>query len=158
MPRPTSEPIGLQTSRTAKVLSRAFDDALATAGGSLPVWLVLVALKGRQFDAQRELAEAVGIEGPTLTHHLNRMEAAGLVTRTRDPENRRLHRVALTPDGHALFDRLRRAAGDFDRRLRRGMTDAEVVVLRGLLERLHDNATTTTSAPTSAAEPARVTR
>jgi MarR family transcriptional regulator for hemolysin len=148
MPRPLSDPIGLQTSRTAKALSRAFDDALVAAGGSLPVWLVLVALKGRQFDAQRELAGAVGIEGPTLTHHLNRMEAAGLVTRTRDPENRRVHRVALTAEGDAMFDQLRRAAGNFDRRLRRGMTDDEVVVLRGLLERLRRNATTPTPAAT----------
>ena len=34
---------------------------------------------------QRQLAEAVGIEGPTLTHHLNRMEAAGLANRPGTP-------------------------------------------------------------------------
>ena len=42
---PVAEPIGLQVTRTAKLLSRAFDDALAEAGGSLPVWLVLVSVK-----------------------------------------------------------------------------------------------------------------
>ena len=70
------EPIGLLLSRTAKAVSRAFDDALTQAGGSLPDWLVLVSLEGQAHGAQRELADAVGIEGPTLTHHLNRMEAA----------------------------------------------------------------------------------
>src|ERR1700737_4792305 len=95
---PTTEPIGLQVSRTAKVLSRAFDDALVEVGGSLPVWLILVSLKAQRHCMQRQLAEAVGIEGPTLTHHLNRMEAAGLVTRRRDSENRRIHRVELTDE------------------------------------------------------------
>ena len=98
---PVAEPIGLQVTRTAKLLSRAFDDALAEAGGSLPVWLVLVSVKGQTQAMQRELAETVGIEGPTLTHHLNRMEAAGLLTRRRDPGNRRVHRVELTSDGEA---------------------------------------------------------
>ena len=106
MDEPTTEPIGLQLTRTAKAVSRAFDDALAEVGGSLPTWLVLVSLKSRTHGAQRELAAAVGIEGPTLTHHLNRMEASGLVTRRRDPANRRVHRVELTEAGEATFARL----------------------------------------------------
>src|SRR5947208_3039957 len=133
---PLEEPIGLEVTRTAKVLSRAFDDALAGAGGSLSTWLVLVSLKGRTHGAQRELADAVGIEGPTLTHHLNRMEAAGLVTRTRDPENRRVHRVELTADGDALFVRLLAAVSEFDRQLRGGLSESEIAALKGMLDRL----------------------
>ena len=125
MARPTTEPLGLQLTRTAKVVSRAFDDALVEAGGSLPTWLVLVSLKGQRHGMQRELAEAVGIEGPTLTHHLNRMEAAGLVTRSRDPENRRIHRVELTDEGEAAFQRLRHAVVAFDRRLQSGVTEEQ---------------------------------
>jgi MarR family transcriptional regulator, transcriptional regulator for hemolysin len=140
MPRPLIEPLGRHLTRTAKIVSRAFDDALTQAGGSLPVWLVLVSLQAPRHTMQRELAEAVGIEGPTLTHHLNRMEADGLVTRTRDPENRRVHRVALTHAGDAAFERLRDVAAAFDRRLRRGMTDAEEATLRELLGRVHVNA------------------
>jgi MarR family transcriptional regulator, transcriptional regulator for hemolysin len=60
MGEPTTEPIGLQLTRTAKAVSRAFDDALAEVGGSLPMWLVLVSLKSRRHGAQRELAAAVG--------------------------------------------------------------------------------------------------
>ena len=47
MSRPARLPIGLHLAQVAKVVSRAFDDALAEAGGSLPVWLVLISLKGR---------------------------------------------------------------------------------------------------------------
>ncbi len=81
MPRPTRSPIGLTLTRISKSVSRAFDAALAEAGGSTPTWLVLIAVKTRAMGNQRELAESIGIKGATLTHHLNAMEADGLLTR-----------------------------------------------------------------------------
>ena len=54
------------------------------------MWLVLLNLKTRRLANQRELAEAVGIREATLTHHLNAMEAGGLITRRRDTANRRI--------------------------------------------------------------------
>ena len=125
--------------RVSRTVSRAFDDALAEAGGSLPVWLVLISLKSSQLASQRELAEAVGVQGATLTHHLNAMESAGLVTRRRDPANRRLHLVELTPAGDELFFRLRGAATAFDQRLRTGFSDTEASQLETFLARLRDN-------------------
>jgi MarR family transcriptional regulator for hemolysin len=129
----------MKLARTAKAIGRAFDDALAAAGGSLPIWLVMLSLKTRQLGNQRQLAEAVGIEGATLTHHLNAMEANGLVTRRRDPDNRRVQRVELTEVGETLFLRLRSAAVAFDQRLRAGVSDADFAVLDQLLDRLEAN-------------------
>jgi MarR family transcriptional regulator for hemolysin len=139
MPRPARQPLGLHLTRVSRTISRAFDDALAEAGGSLPVWLVLISLKRAEPASQRELAEAVGIQEATLTHHLNTMESAGLVTRRRDPANRRLHLVEVTPAGDALFLRLRDAAMAFDQRLRTGLSATEAGQLEDLLTRLRDN-------------------
>jgi MarR family transcriptional regulator, transcriptional regulator for hemolysin len=138
---PERHPIGLHLARVAKVVSRAFDDALAQAGGTLPMWLVLISLKSRQAASQRQLAATVGIQGATLTHHLNAMESAGLVTRRRDPANRRNHVVELTADGHALFFRLRDAATAFDQRLRSGFSERDLGQIESLLTRLRDNVT-----------------
>jgi MarR family transcriptional regulator, transcriptional regulator for hemolysin len=139
MGRPAREPLGLHLTRVSRTVSRAFDDALAEAGGSLPVWLVLISLKRGHLASQRELADAVGIQGATLSHHLNAMESAGLVTRRRDPRNRRLHVVELTPDGDALFLRLREVAFAFDQRLRTGLASQDVDQLEALLARLREN-------------------
>jgi len=139
MYRPAREPLGLHLTKVSRIVSRAFDDALAAAGGSLPVWLVLISLKSGQPASQRKLADAVGIQGATLTHHLNALESAGLVTRRRDPENRRLHLVELTPDGDALFLRMRDAALAFDERLRRGLSERDADQLATLLTRLREN-------------------
>ena len=137
--RPARPPIGLELARAARTVSRAFDEALAQAGGSLPIWLILLNLKTRQVSSQRELAEAVGVREATLTHHLNALDTRGLVTRTRDPANRRVHVVELTPAGEAAFLRLRDAAAAFDRRLRDGLTDADLDTLAGLLTHLTAN-------------------
>jgi MarR family transcriptional regulator, transcriptional regulator for hemolysin len=139
VPPPAGPPIGLHLTRTARVVSRAFDDVLAAGGGSVPVWLVLLALKTQRLANQRRLAEAIGIQGATLTHHLNAMEADGLVTRRRDPTNRRVHLVEFTEAGDALFQRLRAAAIAFDRQLRAGLVDDDVATLARLLDRLRDN-------------------
>jgi MarR family transcriptional regulator, transcriptional regulator for hemolysin len=137
---PTSEPIGLLLTRTAKTLGRAFDDALAERGGSLASWVVLTSLAGGLHRSQRSIAADVGVEGPTLAHHLNRMELDGLVTRQRDPQNRRAHQVALTESGRTAFRSLLGAVMAFDEQLRADFTDAELWTLRRLLHRLAANA------------------
>jgi MarR family transcriptional regulator for hemolysin len=138
---PTIEPIGQHLTRAAKAVSRAFDAALAAHGCSHPVWLILLALQARRHGAQRELADAVGIEGPTLTHHLNRLEAAGLVVRARDPQNRRVHRVDLTPAGQAWFHEMLETVVAFDARLRAGLSDEDMAAAHALLDRLQANVT-----------------
>ena len=75
----------------------------------------------------------------TLTHHLNAMEKDGLLTRRRDPSNRRIHIVETSDAGDTLFLRLRDAAIDFDRRLRQGIDQPGLMQLSELLERLADN-------------------
>ncbi|GGT46435.1 MarR family winged helix-turn-helix transcriptional regulator [Nonomuraea spiralis] len=137
--RPSGPPIGLRLSGTARQVSRAFDDALAQAGGSTPAWQVLVSLKSRKLGNQRELAEAMGIQGATLTHHLNTMERDGLLTRRRDPDNRRVHVVELTEEGERLFHRLREVVTAFDRQLRAGLGEEELAAFERVLARLLEN-------------------
>jgi MarR family transcriptional regulator, transcriptional regulator for hemolysin len=137
---PAEVPIGALVDSTAKLLSRQFDAALAAMGGSRSTWLVLQALKAAGRRTQGELAEAMGIRQPTLSHHLDALERNGLIRRERTADNRRVQHVTVTEAGEALFLRLRRAAGAFDGRLRAGLDDAEVAELRRLLAHLAENA------------------
>ena len=119
---PARQPIGLHLAQVAKVVSRAFDDALAQAGGSLPIWLVLISLKS---------APLIPLTSPS----------AGLVTRRRDPRNRRIHVVELTGAGDTLFFRLRDTASAFDQRLRHGLSEQALSEIEDLLTRLRANVT-----------------
>jgi MarR family transcriptional regulator for hemolysin len=125
--------------RTAKALARALDDALGAAGGSTATWQVLRAVRGSEARTQAELADVVGVRQPTLTHHLDGLERAGLVTRWRDPDNRRVQRVLLTAAGDDLFVRLRRAAAAFEGRLTAGLEDGDLATLRRLLATLAED-------------------
>jgi MarR family transcriptional regulator, transcriptional regulator for hemolysin len=137
--RPTQEPIGRELARTAKLVGQQFDAVLAAEGGSQAAWMVLISLKTHPGANQREVAEAAGIQGATLTHHLNSMEAEGLVTRQRDPANRRVHVLELTEEGEVLFERLAKAAIGFDRRLCAGISDRDLATARDVFAKLREN-------------------
>jgi MarR family transcriptional regulator for hemolysin len=136
MARPRETPIGLQLATTAKAVGRAFNDALVEVGGSLPTWLVLRSLKAGQPETQLELARQIGIEGPTLTRHLDGLERDGLIRRRRAAGDRRAVRVEVTAAGDTLHDELLKAVIAFDRQLTAGMSEQELSRLRQSLERL----------------------
>src|SRR3954453_17434726 len=99
-------PIGVLVTSTAKLLSREFDAALAAVGGSRSTWLVLQSFKSAGHRTQGDLAGAMGIRQPPLSHHLDALERDGLVRRERTADNRRVHHVTVTEAGEALFVRL----------------------------------------------------
>ena len=137
--RPGGQPIGLRLNAVARQASRAFDEALAEAGGTRPIWLALLALKMGSARSQQQLADEIGIRGATLTHHLAAMEERGLVTRQREPGDRRNQVVRLTPRGEDLFDRMRSTAQAFDARLRTGITQEQARVFDVVLSQIADN-------------------
>ncbi len=137
--RPSGPPIGLQLTRTAKAVGRAFSDALAEVGSSVPTWLILSSLQGETWQTQRQLANALEIEGPTLTRHLDGLEQAGLVVRRRDATDRRAVRVELTAAGRTRHAELLQAVIAFNRRLRSPLSDEEAAELGRLLAKLAES-------------------
>jgi MarR family transcriptional regulator, transcriptional regulator for hemolysin len=133
---PVVPPIGLRLARTARVVTQAFERAMAEAGGSASTWQVLLLVRSEQWGTQARIADAMGISGATLTHHLNALEARGLVRRWREASNRRVQRTALTPAGEELFGRLRQVATRHDERLRSQLTNDQTVLLAELLDTL----------------------
>jgi MarR family transcriptional regulator for hemolysin len=132
-------PIGRQLHYVAHQAQQAFNAALVTAGGTLPMWLILLAVKRQGAHTQHELARLVGIKGATLTHHLDGLERDGLVTRTRSTDDRRALRVGLTPAGEQRFDALHAAALEYDRRLSAGVTEDALDVFRDVLNQFAAN-------------------
>ncbi len=137
--RPNGPPLGLLLANTSKAVGRAFNTSLAESGGSIPIWLILNALKSELRRTQLDLARAVGIEGPTLTRHLDGMEQAGLVRRQRGTLDRRAVQVELTRAGHALHSRLLKTVISFNQKLRTGLSGDEEETLRSVLARLLEN-------------------
>jgi MarR family transcriptional regulator for hemolysin len=78
-------------------------DAVAQGHGLSDATALPLVMIGRLDGAPRQtaLAEAVGIEGPSLVRLLDQLAAAGLVRRAEDPSDRRAKVLSLTPAGEA---------------------------------------------------------
>jgi DNA-binding MarR family transcriptional regulator len=89
--------------------------------------------------SQRELAERIGVEPPTVTRMLQRLELAGIVERRPDKHDARVVRVCLSAHGRALQPPAEEVWNIIEARTISGLSDAEVEQLRALLTRVLDN-------------------
>lgn len=107
----------------------AMDQALAPLDLTHAQYVLLASLSGMERSgtrpSQRELADFTGLEALYVSKLARSLEAAGLVRRTRDAEDTRVVRLALTDAGHAavrpaidavqvLLDRLLTPLGGLD--------------------------------------------
>ncbi|UDF05235.1 MarR family winged helix-turn-helix transcriptional regulator [Asticcacaulis sp. AND118] len=83
-------------------IQRIYKPLLDELGLTYPQYLVLNVLWRADGQTVGAVAEALALESSTLTPMLKRLEAAGLVTRTRNPQSERQVLLTLTPDGRAL--------------------------------------------------------
>jgi MarR family transcriptional regulator, transcriptional regulator for hemolysin len=138
---PNKESFGRLLVLTAKAAREVLDARLQSMGASHAAWLVLHALIQHHAEgsSQRALAEHLRIEGPTMTRHLDRLEAGGLIERRPDPQDRRNTLVYSTPEGKRTLQRLtsvmETAQGDF----LEGLTPDEMDTLTRLMQRVRDN-------------------
>jgi MarR family transcriptional regulator, organic hydroperoxide resistance regulator len=90
---------------------------------------------------QANLAAALGVEPPTVTKMLQRMENAGLVDRRPDKNDRRAIRVHLTPKGRRLKSKVDKLWVELQDRTVEGLSDRQQSSLRSLLNSLETNLT-----------------
>lgn len=87
--------------------NRVYKPLLEPLKLTYPQYLVMVALWAKDRQTVGSLCEGLFLESNTLTPLLKRLEAAGYVTRQRDPDDERQVRIALTRTGAALKARTR---------------------------------------------------
>jgi MarR family transcriptional regulator, organic hydroperoxide resistance regulator len=88
---------------------------------------------------QADLAESLGVEPPTVTKMLQRMEHADLVDRRPDATDRRAIRVHLTPKGRRLKGKVEKLWAELEHRTLDGLSDRQQSSLRSLLNTLEGN-------------------
>jgi DNA-binding MarR family transcriptional regulator len=86
-------------------IQRVYKPLLDGLGLTYPQYLVLNVLWREDGQTVGGIAEKLALEPSTLTPLLKRLEAAGFVTRARNPDNERQVFVALTDSGRALRSR-----------------------------------------------------
>jgi DNA-binding MarR family transcriptional regulator len=98
----------LSVVRTSTALTDAMEDLLKPYGLSATQYNVLRILRGSGVDGlcRNELRDRMLTRMPDMTRLLDRMEEAGLVTRSRERDDRRLVLSRITDKGRRLLDEL----------------------------------------------------
>jgi DNA-binding MarR family transcriptional regulator len=144
LPEIPGDPLALERqvcfalSIAARSVLSIYRPILEPMGLTHPQYLVMLALWGQSPLAVKELIDMLQLDGPTLSPMLKRLEAGGLVTRTRDPRDERQLRVDLTDSGRALRQQALNVPPTVVAKL--GMSLGELEELRGGLEILNSAA------------------
>lgn len=122
----------------SRAMTSCYRPLLDALGLTYPQYLVLLVLWERGDTPVTGIGQALQLETGTLSPLLKRLEAIGLVTRTRQSGDERSVLVALTPQGRAL--EAETAAVQNQVGVATGMSRAEIddlrTVLHGLTRRL----------------------
>jgi DNA-binding MarR family transcriptional regulator len=102
---------------TSREVVRLYRPSLEPLGLTHPQYLVLLALWERSPLRLREIADRLYLEPATVSPLVGRLEAAGLVTRSRNAGDERAVDIALTEDGVALRRRALAVPGEVVGRL-----------------------------------------
>ncbi len=100
---------------------------LEPLGLTHPQYLVMLALWERSPRTVRDIGAALLLEPATLSPLLKRLEAAGLLTRARNPDDERALAVDLTDAGRALRARAELVPAQIVDRLGLGLAELESI-------------------------------
>jgi DNA-binding MarR family transcriptional regulator len=123
----------------------AYVSANADPTGLARDFAVLASLADQKVPSQQELAERLEINRTIMVKLIDRLQASGYVTRTRNPDNRRSYVLSLTDAGHDALTRMQPAVLERDTILTTGLTADERERLGDLLRAVLGSPERTTS-------------
>ncbi|MBP0615417.1 MarR family transcriptional regulator [Jiella sp. KSK16Y-1] len=142
MPPLTGTSLGFLVADASRLIRRRFEQKSRDIDMTSAQMRIIARLCRTEGISQAGLAALVDLEPMTLCRHIDRMEAAGLVVREQDPNDRRARKLYTTDKARALIEPLRVVAGEiFDEAQtglspeeREQLTEALKLIVRNLSE------------------------
>jgi MarR family transcriptional regulator for hemolysin len=140
MPQFQQHRFAMQLAQLSRAWRAELDRRLVGLGLSQARWLVLLHLA--RFDTpptQRELAQSVGVEGPTLARLLDGLEAQGLVSRQAVADDRRAKQITLSAKAQPLIEQIEAISTQLRHELFAGIDPVELQRCQQVQERILAN-------------------
>lgn len=118
----------------------AQDPDLAPMEISASQYIIISVLAKRGVDSAAQLCKDLSYDAGAMTRMIDRLEAKGLISRRRCPEDRRLVKLELTEAGSAALPKLRACSVRVLNRFLHGFTLEEARQLEGFMVRMLQNA------------------
>ena len=128
--------------QAANLMSRRWrarlDERLKDTGLSQARWLALFELSSSDGGlTQRDLADRLGIEAPTIVRQLDDLERRGLIARREAPNDRRAKHVSLTAAAEPVLDHITSIAAALRDELLSDISDADLATCLSVLGRVN---------------------
>ena len=134
------ETLPFEIGETAHALRKAFDRLATGLGVTRAQWKVLFKLTRTPGLRQVELADMLELEPITLCRIVDRLEEAGLVSRTRDPDDRRAWRLHVTAEAQPLVEKLQAVGAELVQQAFGDIDAKDIETTRKVLARARENA------------------
>jgi MarR family transcriptional regulator, multiple antibiotic resistance protein MarR len=118
----------------------ARDPDLAALEISAAQYVIISVLAKRGVDSAAQLCKDLSYDAGAMTRMIDRLEAKGLISRRRCPEDRRLVKLELTQAGAAALPKLRACSVRVLNHFLRGFSQTEARQLEAFMVRMLQNA------------------
>lgn len=108
------------------------------SGLTLTQWRIIVTMAADNLDTLSGIADRTLIDKGLLSRNLSALIRDGLVVSNSDQSDRRINRIALSPDGVAAHDMMLPIMRERQRRLERNLSPEERRIIRDGLEKLEE--------------------
>lgn len=128
MPTQRYENLASNLSRTARLIRHRLDERLSPLGLTQSRWLILLLLS--KFGGnmpQKDIAEYIGTEGPTIVRLLDALERMGFIERKEQHNDRRAKIVTLTPQASSVLAEIMRITKEFRQELWAGISEEDLI-------------------------------
>lgn len=126
--------------RVTRRWRKLLDERLKELGVTQARWTTMVYLqKGGEGLTQRELANLMAIENPTLVRLLDSLEGQDLIQRRPCQKDRRARRLHLTPSGEAFMDDLNGRADTLREEMLEGVSEEDLAIAMSVFNRIMIN-------------------
>ena len=127
------------TTRLSRELRKQFDEYLSDINLTASGWCVLmVIIENKESITQREIANILCLETPTVTRILDILQKNGFIERISHPEDRRCFIIKLTKKGKELKEKLYIYGECFMKGVTSCLTDEEIVIFKETLNKIYN--------------------
>ncbi|MDR3782070.1 MAG: MarR family transcriptional regulator [Candidatus Nitrosotalea sp.] len=132
--------IGFVVYSASKAFQKAFDLELRNKSGiTITQSKVIFSLYLHSGLTQRELADKIGVESPTLVPIIDKMEEDGYVERRSDPNDRRIKRIYTTSKTDSLWDSVMECATHLRKISIKDVSEQEIKLALEIVKKITEN-------------------
>ncbi len=132
--------IGYKVYRTSRAFQKAFDLELRhKVDITLSQWRVINILVSFNGITQKEIADKLELEAPSLIPVIDKLQSLELVERRSDPTDRRINRIYLTKKAESLYERMHECGISIIRSATKGIEQDQLNIVIEYLDKIINN-------------------